>query len=192
MSFVEKFYRVSCHFFMALASTSLLPAIYFIKIGCEVFQTKIGTINKLLDLLMFLGVPVFLSWCSLLWMKSQGADSINDGVQEIAPVNHEYLPVYLGYIFVSLSMPTLSSGGIDWATLSVVYLLVCLFVTCSKTLCFNPLFIIFGFGYYQITTTNGVKIFVITKKTIRKGDKGISFPHLRKVNELVYLDTEKN
>ncbi len=189
MSFMEKFYRDSCHFFMALASTSLLPAIYFVKIGYEVFQTNSVTVNRCLDLMLFLGVPVIMSLCSLRWMQLQGKDSINNGVQEIAPVNHEYLPVYLGYIFVSLSLPVLSSGEIDWITLGVIYLLICLFVTCSKTLCFNPLFIIFGFGYYQITTTNGIKVFVITKRRIRKGDERMVFPSLRKVNELVYLET---
>lgn len=191
MTLFEKIYRVSCHFLMAMASTSLLPAIYFIKTGCRLFQTRFATINRILDLMLFLGVPVIMSLLSLLWMKSQSPDSIASGVQEIAPVNHEYLPIYLGYIFVSLSMPVLTSGGVDWATLIIIYLLICLFVTYSKTLCFNPIFILFGFGYYQVTTKNGVKVFVLTKKKVRKGKDNMTFPLLRKVNELVYLDTEK-
>lgn len=184
----EKIYRGGMHFFMALTSTSLLPAIYFIKSGCELWNLDCEWLGKLLDIVTYIGVPVLMSFISLSWMKSQSDDSINQGVGEIAPVNHDYLPVYLGYIFVSLSMPTLPSGNIDWITLLVVYLLICLFVTCSRTLCFNPIFILFGYGYYQVKTKNGVKVFVITKQEIRKGSESPTFPNLKKVNEMVYID----
>ena len=176
---------------MALASTSLLPTIYFIKSEVEIFYTQCKWVNIVLDLVLLLGVPMALSVLSLLWMKTQGKDSIKTGVSEITPVNHEYLPVYLGYIFVSLSMPNMQDGSVQWMTLTIVYFLICLFVTCSKTLCFNPIFIVFGYGYYQVTTSNGVKVFVLTRKTIRKGGDNPIFPHLRKVNELVYIDTDK-
>lgn len=188
---MEKLYRAVCHFIIALASTSLLPAIYFIKSGVEFFHTQCQCFNIVLDLLVFLGFPVLLSMLTLTWMLNQSKDSINNGVSEITPVNHEYLPVYLGYIFVSLSMPNSQAGGICWMTLIVVYMLICLFVTCSKTLCFNPIFIVFGYGYYQVTTSNGVKVFVMTRRTIRKSGERPTFPHLRKVNELVYIDKDK-
>ena len=175
---------------MALASTSLLPAIYFIKSEVEIFHLRCKGLGVVLDLLLLLGVPVVLSILSLMWMRTQSKDSINNGVKEITPVNHEYLPVYLGYIFVSLSMPNMQDGGVQWTTLTIVYFLICLFVTCSKTLCFNPIFIVFGYGYYQVTTSNGVRVFVMTRKTIRKGGDNPTFPHLRKVNELVYIDTD--
>ena len=188
---MEKTYRTICHFIMALASTSLLPVIYFIKSEVKVFHTRCNCVNVMLDLLLLLGIPVVLSVLSLMWMKSQSKDSIDNSVNEISPVNHEYLPVYLGYIFVSLSMPNMQDGGVQWMTLTIVYFLICLFVTCSKTLCFNPIFIVFGYRYYQVTTNNGVKVFVISRKTIRKGGDKPTFPHLRKVNELVYIDTDK-
>lgn len=189
MNIVVKSYRLLCHLWLALASTALLPTIYLIKIGVKVFDFPCKVLNMCLDLLLFLGIPVVMSLISLFWMKKQSDDSINNGAEEIASVNHEYLPVYLGYIFVSLSLPVTNSGGADWLSLIVVYSLICLFVTFSRTLCFNPLFIIFGYGYYQVTTQNRVKVFVITKRRIRKGDKP-SFGNLHKVNELVFIDAE--
>lgn len=188
--FLEKLYRAICHFIMALASTSLLPAIYFIKSDSKVFHTPLPCLNIILDMVVYIGVPVLMSLVSLWWMKLQGKDSINAGVKEITPVNHEYLPVYLGYIFVSLSLPNTMSGGIVWKALGIVYILICLFVTCSKTLCFNPLFIVFGYGYYQVTTNNGVRVFVLTKRAIRKSGGNPTFPHLTKVNELVFVDKD--
>lgn len=187
---LEPIYRLVCHFLMALASTSLLPAIYLIKSKYRIFQMESECHNWILDFLFYIGIPILISLLSLWWMKSQSDDSINKEVTEITPVNHEYLPVYLGYIFVSLSMPNPYDGQADWKLLIIIYLFISLFVTCSKTLCFNPIFIVFGYGYYQITTSNGVKVFVMTRKTIRKASTNLTFPNLKKVNELVYVDTE--
>lgn len=187
---MEKIYRNICYFIIALASTSLLPAIYFIKSRYEVFHVECNSLNWVLHLGVYIGIPVLLSVLSLCWMVSQSDDSINNSDSPITPVNNEYLPVYLCYIFVSLSIPDSGNGGVNWGTLMVVYLLICLFVTCSKTLCFNPIFIVFGYGYYQITTKNNVRVFVMTKKKISKSGKNPSFPNLKKVNELVYIDLD--
>ena len=100
MTVLEKTYRFIWHFFMALSSTALLPAIYFIKIGCRVWHFRSDTLSLIFDILLYLGIPLIMSLISLFWMKNQSDDSINNGVNEIAPVNHEYLPIYLGYIFV--------------------------------------------------------------------------------------------
>lgn len=188
---LEKLYRLLLYFYMAIASTSLLPAVYFIKVSTRLWNSRFEGLNIGLNLLAFLGVPILLSFLSLLWIKSQAVDSMTNKVSEISPVNNDYLPVYLGYIFVSLSIPTSQAGGIDWVSLSVVYCLVCLFVTFSKSLCFNPIFILFGYGYYKVKTSNNVKVFVITKRRIRKNESEITFPNLRKINELVYLDMNK-
>ena len=188
---LEKLYRLLLYFYMAIASTSLLPAVYFIKVSTRLWNSRFEVLNIGLNLLAFLGVPILLSFLSLLWIKSQAVDSMTNKVSEISPVNNDYLPVYLGYIFVSLSIPTSQAGGIDWVSLSVVYCLVCLFVTFSKSLCFNPIFILFGYGYYKVKTSNNVKVFVITKRRIRKNESEITFPNLRKINELVYLDMNK-
>lgn len=191
MIFIEKAYRFVFRFYMAMAATSLLPAIYFIKVDIKFFEFECKALNVCINLIVMLSIPIIMSLLSLSWMKKQSDDSIMSGVCEIVPVNQEYLPVYLGYIFVSLSLPVLTCGKIDWQTLSVVYLLISIFVAFSKTLCFNPLFIVFGYGYYQVTTKNGVKVFVITKRNIRKGSDTAVFKQLHKVNELVFIDTEK-
>lgn len=124
-------------------------------------------------------------------MGRRASDSINNEVSEIKPVNNDYLPIYLGYIFVSLSLPNPAPGQVDIFFLVLIYVMICLFVTCSKSLCFNPLFVIFGYGYYLVNTTSNTKVFVITKQKIGKGSKRITFPNLTKINEIVFLDKDK-
>ena len=188
---MERIYRNICYYIIALASTSLLPSIYLIKSGYELVHVESDVVNLALNLIFYLGGPLVLSLISLQWMVSQSDDSITNDINAISPVNNEYLPVYLGYIFVSLSIPTPENGGADWLTLIIVYLLISLFVTYSKTLFFNPIFIVLGYGYYQVTTENGVKVFVMTKRKIRKTGGKPTFPNLKKVNDLVYIDIDK-
>lgn len=146
--------------------------------------------DRLINIVLFLIIPIGLSFCALFWMKKLPHDSINQGVEEIITVNNDYLPVYLGYIFIAISLPERCNGQIDWITCIVVYSLICIFLTSSKALCFNPVFVVFGYNFYQVKTPNKIKLYVITKKKIKKGDKNITFPSLTKITEFVYLDIE--
>lgn len=175
---------------MSVTSTSLLPAIYLIKSSYVIVDWG-QKYTMLINAVLYLVVVFVLSLLSLLWINFRARDSINNDTIEIKPVNNEYLPIYLGYIFVSLSIPNPDSGQIDAALLAIIYLMICLFVTCSKSLCFNPMFVIFGYGYYLVNTASNTKVFVITKRKIGKNSSNISFPHLRKINEIVYFDKDK-
>lgn len=176
--------------FLSVASTSLLPAIYLLKSSYQIVEWG-QEYSMIINAGLYLLVVVVLSCLSLLWIKYRANDSINNDTIEIKPVNNEYLPIYLGYIFVSLSMPNPASGQIDVTLLIMIYIMICLFVTCSKSLCFNPVFVIFGYGYYLVNTASNTKVFVITKRKIGKNNKNISFPHLTKINEIVYFDKDK-
>lgn len=175
---------------MSVASTALLPAIYFIKSSYSVIDFGVKC-SMLINFVLYIATAVLLSLFSLYLMGRRASDSINNEVSEIKPVNNDYLPIYVGYIFVSLSLPNPAPGQVDIFFLVLIYVMICLFVTCSKSLCFNPLFVIFGYGYYLVNTTSNTKVFVITKQKIGKGSKRITFPNLTKINEIVFLDKDK-
>ena len=187
---IENLYNFVMMLFLSVASTSLLPAIYLLKSSYQIVEWG-QEYSMIINAGLYLLVVVVLSCLSLLWINYRANDSINNDTIEIKPVNNEYLPIYLGYIFVSLSMPNPASGQIDVTLLIMIYIMICLFVTCSKSLCFNPVFVIFGYGYYLVNTGSNTKVFVITKRKIGKNNKNISFPHLTKINEIVYFDKDK-
>ncbi len=122
-----------------------------------------------------------------MWMKKQANDSANN-IVEIEPVNNEYLPIYLGYIFVSVSIPNPAKGQVYWLIFIVIYLLIIIFVTFSQSLSFNPIFILFGYGYYRIKTQNGVKVFLVTCRKIDKNRNNYNFDNLSKITELFYME----
>lgn len=172
-------------FLISAISTSLLPSLYLIK-------SKYGIIAKpmCLNYVIYITFPLLLSLLMLRWFKIQPKDSINYDIQRLAPVNNEYLPIYLGYIFVALSIPNPGDGRIDIISLLVVYIMICLFVTFSKSLSFNPVFIIYGYGYYKVLTKSNIEVFIISKRKFNKQAEHITFPQLRKINEFVFFDVK--
>ena len=185
----ENLYRKIFLLVMAIAATSLLPALYLLKCSYSIWSTNFAFLNRILDIITILGIPFLLSWVCLKWMKCQAKDSATE-VKEIEPVNNEYLPIYLGYIFVSLSIPNLGSGQVDWIILIIIYVLVVVFVRLSQSFSFNPIFIAFGYGYYRIKTNQRVKVFIVTKRKINKNGSNKVFYKLSKVSELFYIDIE--
>ena len=206
VSSLEKMLKWILLFIFSIISTSLLPVIYLIKSSYYIIKEEcwiyrivekvLGVdISEGLSTLVFLNItiylifPILLSLLILLGVRIFcSADSIKKSVQEVSIINNDYMPIYLGYIFVSVSIPNPAIGEIDLLTLMVVYLLVNVFVTASRSLCFNPIFVIFGYSYYSVKTKLGTNLFVITRKKIRKSDEDVKFEKLRKITEVVYIE----
>ena len=175
-------------FIFSIVSTLLLPAIYFIKSSYWMIQID-ASWDIWLNIALYLLIPIVFSYLFILFFKNGlTKDSIENEVKSIEPVNNEYIPIYLGYIFVSVSIPNPCIGEVDWITLGIIYFLINLIVTRSKSLCFNPLFILFGYGYYAITTGSNVKLYIITRRRIGKRSNKLTFPKLRKITEVVYFE----
>ena len=92
--------------------------------------------------------------------------------------DNEYLPVYLGYFFVALSIN-------DTYTLFFVYGIVFVF-TFLLNAYFNPVFILLGYHYYQVTTSTNTQLFVICKSTERNPHR-VTFNDLRRINNRTYI-----
>lgn len=64
---------------------------------------------------------------------------------EVENANNAFLPSYLGYFFVALSVT-------NFNTLILFSLFYLFFTFLSQTLYFNPLFLLFGYHFYNIST----------------------------------------
>lgn len=78
-------------------------------------------------------------------------------VIEAEQANNAFLPSYLGYFFVALSIN-------HFETLAFIFTILFLFTFYSQTLYFNPLFLLFGYHFYYLTTVNKTKVLMITEK----------------------------
>ncbi len=169
-------------------STSLLIVIYWIKeqalIDWLCISPKLTNVPDFVSYGIYFLIPVLLTLFSL-WLASYlDNDSIEENkITEVEQANNAFLPSYLGYFFVALSVT-------HCETLIYVFLILFLFTYFSQTLYFNPLFLLFKYKFYYVTTVNGVKVFIITKKSLKNPSK-IHFPKLKRINDFTFIDKDK-
>lgn len=126
-------------------------------------------------------IPLLLTliW-TLIAEKTFSVDSLNGECFDIEEVNNDFLPNYLGYFFIGIGVDNIK-------VLIMMYLIIFFFTLLSQRKLFNPLLLLLGYKYYDVTTSNGVKVFLIAKKEIRD-TSNISFDNLRRINNLSYID----
>jgi hypothetical protein len=94
-----------------------------------------------------------------------GKDEFKKGeIVRVENANNTFLPSYLGYFFVALSIN-------NWEALMYIYVVLFIFTYKSQALYFNPLFLLFGFEFYNIQTKKGASIFLISKKKYKTPDE---------------------
>lgn len=89
---------------------------------------------------------------------------------------------------MSLSIPGSSQEGIAYDVLVVFFLIIWIFTSLTTTYYFNPLLLLMGYKFYNVTSNNGIELFVISRRVIRKNETNITFPKLKKLTELVYIE----
>lgn len=151
-------------------ATSLLVIIFLVQKGytlgyflgnsnLKIFFEKIPNI---ISYLTYLLIPLISTWVSIILSSKLGKDSFGrDEVASIEHANNSFLPSYLGYFFVALSVA-------NWETLGFVYGVLFVFTFLSQALYFNPLFLIFGYEFYNISTKNGTAVFLISRNRYKK------------------------
>ncbi|MEH7131410.1 hypothetical protein V7103_24880 [Neobacillus drentensis] len=162
---------------------------------------KLSIIPDYVSYILYFLIPVFLTLISLLLANFLAKDSLEkthkiikkdngeeqtvktSKVIEVEQANNAFLPSYLGYFFVALSVPY-------FETLIFVFLVLFIFTFFSQTLYFNPLFLLFGYHFYYLTTINRTKVFLITRK-ILKDPNDIDLPNLKRINNFTFIDIRR-
>lgn len=149
-----------------------------------IYTIKEGWAPRPLPLLVFgiflLLIPVVFSLLSIYFAKFLDDDALLK-CQEYSLADNEFLPTYLGYFFLSVSIT-------ETSTMIVVYLIVFVFTYLSQTQYFNPLYLLFGYHYYHILTPLGTRVFVIARGKVIRNKENISFEHLKRMNDTTYIE----
>jgi hypothetical protein len=167
-------------------ATSLLLIIYLVQNGftlnglfCSL--SWLAQVPNTVSYIFYFLVPVLLTGISILLSAKLGKDEFKKGsVESIEHANNSFLPSYLGYFFVALSIGS-------WEALWFVYAVLFLFTFLSQALYFNPLFLIFGYEFYNIKTNNGTAIFLISRRKYRKPDD-IEIATANRINNYTFLE----
>lgn len=181
--------NIAFRLLLTFNATSLLVIIFLVQKGYTLnyFLADTGclswtsTLPNAVSYSLYLLVPLLSTGVSILLGSRLGRDVFKQGeVASIEHANNSFLPSYLGYFFVALSIG-------NWETLAFVYAVLFAFTFLSQALYFNPLFLIFGYEFYNITTKNGTAIFLISRHKYKKPDEVIISTVLR-INNYTFIE----
>jgi hypothetical protein len=170
-------------FLLTLNATSLLLVVYLVKAGVtpEILRFVDNPYFKGIFYISYLIFPVALTGVIILLSKLLGEDDVKEGsIVGVEYANNAFLPSYLGYFFVALSIPNVE-------TLIFVYSILFLFTYKSQALYFNPMFLLFGYSFYNLKRESGLEVFLISKQTFR-AVKEISVGKMNRINDYTYLE----
>lgn len=135
--------------------------------------------------LMAFGLVLIVSYIILKICKIDSNDIVNN-VVELREVTNEYMPIYLGYVFVAVSI----NNNIVFI---MVFLILFIILFETQIVAFNPMFCLLGYHYYRIKTfqsTKSIEVFVMSKRNNIKDYNELQFQKLSKINEFTYIDKE--
>lgn len=173
---------------LTINATSLLVIIFLIQKKhtlSKIFPEQICLLKApdYVSYAIYLLLPVAMTWISIFFARYLSKDSFEEGqVISVEHANNSFLPSYLGYFFVALSIG-------DFDTLYFVYGILFVFTFLSQALYFNPLFLLFGYEFYNIKTKNGSAIFLISKEKYKKPDEVVTGRAAR-INNYTFINLE--
>lgn len=157
---------------LTFSSTMWIIVIYIIK-----SHITFWGLNDWCLTIIVMAIAVGIAFVSLQFTKKLDKDELIK-CSEFSQADNEYIPVYLGYFFVALSVN-------DLHTLIFIYSIIFALIIMMNAY-FNPVFILFGYHYYHVTTAEGTQIFLICKDESRN-PKDITFYDLRRINNRTYI-----
>jgi len=164
--------------YMGLCSISLIVAVYFVKE--DDFFINIFEHKEFFSCVIYLAVSIIMAYIGLLLLKNRPNDCINKEIKIIDLRTNSFLPNYLGYFFVALSVSS------DYAIIFVLCIIL-LFVIASNVHYFNPFFLLFGYKFYHVETSINTKIFIISKRNIRANNSS-GFNQLKRINDFTFIE----
>lgn len=166
-------------------ATSLLVIVYLVQTGFAptniIPSLQLCNLPNIVYYALNAIAPIALTGLSILLSSNLGKDSFPKGtIESIEHANNSFLPSYLGYFFVGLSIP-------NEETLIFVYSVLFVFTYRSQALYFNPLFLLFGYEFYNIRTQNGTSIFLISPH-MYKNPREVEILAANRINNYTYLE----
>lgn len=167
-------------------ATSLLVIVFLVQKGFSLGHffpdcAHLANSPNAISYVGYLLVPITFTGLSILLSPCLGRDSFEKGqITSIEHANNSFLPSYLGYFFVALSVT-------NWESLWFVYGVLFVFTFLSQALYFNPLFLLFGFSFYNVTTKNNAVVFLISRCSY-KTPIDVIIPNAYRINNYTFIE----
>jgi hypothetical protein len=101
---------------------------------------------------------------------------------EVKPIESTAMPTYIGLFVIALGLGT-DKLGEAFIVLTVLLVLWGLF---ERVFYFNPIWLFFGYRFYEVRTRHDNTFTLVTKRADLKG--AMEFQNLRRINNYTYLE----
>ena len=133
--------------------------------------------------IVYIIVDIVYAWIlTRLFKKLRSGELKEDNIEELNADNSGLLAMILAYVFVGLSI----NNG--WTLIAVMSFLL-IFNLCGSSHIYNPLFYLFGYHYYYVSSSK-TKFLVMTKVKYPLGS-GVDFSNCKCLNDYTYIDMSK-
>lgn len=164
--------------FLVKESVTLNPLANFL--GGGLISSVVASLPDYFSYIAYFFVAVCMTALTLPLTKLLSADQIPAGsIVSIEPANDAFLPSYLGYFFVALSIN-------DWITFVYVFSVVFIFIYFSKLSYFNPIFLLLGYKFFYLVNKSGLKIVVASRSELKLPSE-VEFGRLRRINSYTFF-----
>lgn len=172
--------------FLTLNSLLLSFMVFLIKeeMVLNSLHPYLSNLPKIITYILYFMMVLIFTWLSLQLTNFLSGDTIDAGsISVIEPANDAFLPSYLGYFFVALSIPNID-------VFLFVFGIICIVIFYSRVSYFNPIFFLFGFNFYYIVNNKNIKVLLITRRQLKDPEKLI-FNNLKRINNYTFIDMEQ-
>ena len=170
-------------FLLTINSLSLSLIVFLIKDGMVMnsLHHNLSNLPALISYTLYFVIIILFTFAILLLIRFLDTDVIEPGsLVSIEPANDAFLPSYLGYFFVALSVP-------NFEIFIAVFSIIGIFIFSSRISYFNPIFFLFRYYFYYVKTNDCNKILLISKR-ILKNPKKLSFNKIKRINDYTFID----
>lgn len=179
---IENFYKLCLTF----NSTVLILVVYAIKSNKTIDKLVhvVPALPEFISYCFYILVPILTTYLTVRLTKHLSNDHFvsetnNSIIKQLELANNAYLPSYLGYFFVALSVPSDE-------VMVYVYLILFVFTFLSQTLYFNPIFLVLGFNFYYLTTDHDKKLLMISKNEFNLPED-VVIPVAKRINSFTFI-----
>jgi hypothetical protein len=169
-----------------LSLSSFFMVIVFYLICTDIpFVSLPPFFGKILTKTTILVAIAMIFACFLIWLvKKTIKTNETTEVIRIRPIESVAMPTYVSLFVVSLEM---ASNSYE-LSVSILVLLFVFWVFFERVFYFNPIWVIFGYRFYEIESKNNNTFTLITKKQDLKNSQKMS--NLRKINNYTFMELE--
>lgn len=176
--------RCLYNLFYTIVSLSLLAVVYLINSNTDI-NTLVKWHNieipKWVSYGFYCASSVFLTWISSKFFSFfERQDIKNNNIKSIESADGIFIPTYLAYIFVGLSVKGITE-------LLFCYTILVVICFAAQIYLFNPIFYLLGYKFYFVTNSINKKLLVMTKKKILLSET-VDFSNLYRINDYTYVE----